>query len=623
MRAPADAGRDPESRLLVTARDRDGSRLGQPALARHLAEPDLADLLTTLRARETSTVWLFGGEPTLRNDLPDLVREALSTLGRIVGLRTDGLAFRDQATAAKLVQAGLGAVRIRLHAGRLDAHDWLSGLPGSGARALRAIAAFRELGTRTEIEALVTRVNAPYLGELVRLAHEIGVSAVHFERLVLVPGLSDDAIALGARLGLTEPYLEDAATAAAALGVRVHFRGFPLCALGVAQAAAGANPTWLVPRVWSDLEFAEPAPPGVVRCGKCTSNCQGAPNDYLERFGAAEFFSEGLDERGVEPRSRAASSPTREPVQHPMGRGQHAPATRLRVVRGLAAATTHAVRFVAASPDGLRPAIRVRWRGESRLEESLADEPGFRGPERTRAIRQRLVRAAQYGASRLRVVGDALLTHPDLAELLAELRHLAMPELELCAEGSALAELPPASLAAFAGMRRVDLPLFGPSNERHNAHMRTPDAFSATLGGLERLAQTVSVPVTVFANLSNATSAREFAEAWASGALPGTPQFRLGADGGSLDELAAEVAHIDHEGSRRALASLLPHCLAESGGFEGLCDVLGLEFTSSPEPTAPSSCDRLGSFQPCRCGARGRGRCPGIATGWTSNRIEP
>jgi molybdenum cofactor biosynthesis enzyme MoaA len=611
-----------ESRLLVTANERPGERLSEPLLAGALAEPALP-LLVALAARAAcpERLFLYGGEPTLRADLPALVREVRGATGHAVGLYSDGLAFRAAEQAEPLVRAGVERVRLRLHSARLDAHDWLSGIPGSGARVLRAIKVFRALGVRVELEALVTRPNAPYLGELVRLGAELGVAEFQFRRLVLTPRLANDAVALGARFGLCEAYFEDAGRTARDQRVALAFEGFPPCTLGSAHTLAAPEPEWLVAPAWPH-DARRPAPPEpAVRCHGC--DCAGAPSDYISRFGAWEFLSERLPP-GSPPPARAPRPAPGDDVVAPPPRGLRSPGTRLRVARALAErAELGGDPLVERGVVEPRSVLRVRWRGGTRLVPSVSEEAS-KAPEPTRGIRQRLVAAAQYGARRLRVVGESVLTHPEAPDLLTELTRLSVPELELAAEGSALSDLPDAALAKLAGFNRVEVPLFGVDDAGHNAAVLSPDAFARTLAGVERLARVAPGRVGVFGVLAEASLASEFAAAWARGALPGEPRFRLAARGGSLDELATVVRRLEQGPSRAALERLLPLCARADGAAvardagEPDTAAWGLEFTRGAEPLPASVCDPRGDFAPCGCGAAG---CPGSARGWSRSAI--
>lgn len=617
-----------ELRLLVTARDRPEARLTDPVLPSELVEPEIASLVrAAAAARGPGPLWLFGGEPTLRADLPELVGAVASAFRGPIGLRTDGLAIRSAAAAEPLVRAGLGRVRIRLHSPRFDAHDWMTGLRGSGVRALRAAQVCAELGLGLELEALVTRVNAPYLAELVRLGRELRVSAYRFGRLVLGPEVADDAIALGARLGLTEPYLEEAAAAAFEQGAKLSFAGFPTCALGNALGKAGTSLTralWLSSEEWSGQYPRELAAEPNVRCKACTADCAGAPSDYVARFGAWEFLSERADASSL-----TSPTPTRrerpqpgDKVLPPAPRGTRSPGTRLRVARGLASsAELDGDPLLPRGEPRVEPSIRTRWQGTTRLASELADAPNS-APEPTRIVRQRLVQVAQYGARRLRVTGDAILTHPAALDLLAELPRLGIAQLELCTEGSVLAELTAAGLQALSCFEHVYVPLFAATAAGHNARVLHLDAFERTLRGAEVLSRDYGTQVSAFAVVANAEDAVAFADAWAQGALPGEPLFRLSEHGSSLDALFDALASLSHAPSRQALERLLPSCLRDAAAATGATalDALEPEFTHTLAPRAASACDRLGQFRSCACGSVG---CPGVALGWISNRIEP
>ncbi len=67
-----------------------------------------------------------GGEPTLREDLPELVAYAES-LGMITGLNTNGRRLADSHLCQALAQSGLDHVQITLNSTRAEVHDRLSG----------------------------------------------------------------------------------------------------------------------------------------------------------------------------------------------------------------------------------------------------------------------------------------------------------------------------------------------------------------------------------------------------------------------------------------------------------------------------------------------------------------
>ena len=65
-----------------------------------------------------------GGEPTFREDLPDLIAYA-ENLGQITGINTNGRKLKDAWFVDKLVQAGLDHVQITLESNQEHIHDAL------------------------------------------------------------------------------------------------------------------------------------------------------------------------------------------------------------------------------------------------------------------------------------------------------------------------------------------------------------------------------------------------------------------------------------------------------------------------------------------------------------------
>jgi hypothetical protein len=262
-----------ETRVVVTRRTRPGSRLA-------LESSDVDDpSIDALRAAPPGC-WLYGGEPTLRADLPALI----AALGAL-GIASDGLALTDERAVAALMEAGLSRVRIFVHAARSDAHDWLAGMDGALKRALRAIRICRAADLAVEIAATVTRPTLPHLEELIALASRLGVERVTLSQLRW-QGAPPEAVTLAPRYGLVDAPLRQAIARAAREGVIVH-HDFPAC------AAPGAIEQRREPTYWRD------APRRMVHCANCprAPGCDGAPESYVARFGWSELPSAAVDER--------------------------------------------------------------------------------------------------------------------------------------------------------------------------------------------------------------------------------------------------------------------------------------------------------------------------------------
>ncbi len=129
------------------------------------------------------SVSFTGGEPTLRADLPDLVRHARA-LGMRVNLITNGAA-RGPDTACTLIDAGLNSVQVSVEGTHAEVHDAVTGVPGSFDHALRTVDAFREAGAYTHINTTLNQLNLEDALGIPALARRLGLE--RFSMNMMIP----------------------------------------------------------------------------------------------------------------------------------------------------------------------------------------------------------------------------------------------------------------------------------------------------------------------------------------------------------------------------------------------------------------------------------------------------
>jgi uncharacterized radical SAM superfamily Fe-S cluster-containing enzyme len=157
-----------------------------PAKAR--TEPDLAQIekwyKSVLRAGTGCNIQLSGGEPTIRDDLPDIV-----TMGRRLGfdfiqVNTNGLRLsRDEAYLEALAKAGLASVFLQFDAMSDRAYENLRGRPMLQEK-LRALEACGRHGIGVVlVPTIAPGVNQEQIGPILELATRQSpvVRAVHFQ----------------------------------------------------------------------------------------------------------------------------------------------------------------------------------------------------------------------------------------------------------------------------------------------------------------------------------------------------------------------------------------------------------------------------------------------------------
>jgi hypothetical protein len=423
--------------LLVTARRRAPDRLENSLHDAGLDEPSIEALVA---APGAGPVLLGGGEPTLRADLPALLR-ALRAAGAAPALDTDGLALSSPAALAALRGAGLAGLRLRLHSLVPEAHDYLEGLAGAQRRAVIALG--RALDAQLPVEVLtpISRPAAPLLLAMARGLPPRGARPAPRWTLrwpVLADPELAHLVAVQPRPSLVEDHILAAVHEALSLGLRVQVEGLPAC------VAPSLDPALRVPSpAQLDPGGLARALAPAARCVGCAmgeaASCPGFSAAWVDRLGDAELRSE-------RPGPRAAPPPplptTGGPPPAPPPRAGRAPLTRPRDLRRLA-----------------------RWPGLAGDPSLATAGEGPAGPLRlalvgpSRAARAALARVAQERPPRLVLGPDALMERPDGVDLLRDALRISVPEVIVRAAPHGLAAVPDRALVGLRGLRAWVWPL--------------------------------------------------------------------------------------------------------------------------------------------------------------------
>jgi radical SAM protein with 4Fe4S-binding SPASM domain len=156
---------------------------GRPRAYPELASEQWMRILDRLQAIGIPHVCFTGGESTLREDLPQLVRYAAS-LGMVTGLLTNGRRLAHPGYVKLLAEAGLDHVQITLESHLPEIHDRMVSAPGAWRQTVDGIRA--ALGTQLYVMTNTTLLaeNAPQLEGTITFLGEIGVPTVGFNALI-------------------------------------------------------------------------------------------------------------------------------------------------------------------------------------------------------------------------------------------------------------------------------------------------------------------------------------------------------------------------------------------------------------------------------------------------------
>jgi len=122
-------------------------------------------------------VCFTGGEPTLRDDLAELVRYG-EEQGLVTGLLTDGRRLRDQEYLDGLLQAGLDHIQITLASHRPELYDEIVGQDGAWQEVDAGLRYAIDGDIYVVVHIVVVPANADDVVESVAYLAELGVPAV-------------------------------------------------------------------------------------------------------------------------------------------------------------------------------------------------------------------------------------------------------------------------------------------------------------------------------------------------------------------------------------------------------------------------------------------------------------
>lgn len=141
-------------------------------------------LLERIRSdAKVPSVSFTGGEPLLHPQLPELIRHARS-LGLRVNLITNGT-LCDAAMIQRLLEAGLNSAQVSLEGAAPEIHDAVTGVGGSHAASMAALAGFRDAGIVVHPNTTLNRLNADDALRMPELVRSLGLK--RFSMNLMIP----------------------------------------------------------------------------------------------------------------------------------------------------------------------------------------------------------------------------------------------------------------------------------------------------------------------------------------------------------------------------------------------------------------------------------------------------
>jgi radical SAM protein with 4Fe4S-binding SPASM domain len=124
-----------------------------------------------------------GGEPTLRDDLPELIAHA-QKIGIVTGLVTNGRRLKEKEFLANLERAGLDFAQVTLESNNPDIHDKMTDSKGSWQETVEGIRNLIPTTIYTTTNTTLTKLNSASFLETLDFLHSMGVRAFGCNALI-------------------------------------------------------------------------------------------------------------------------------------------------------------------------------------------------------------------------------------------------------------------------------------------------------------------------------------------------------------------------------------------------------------------------------------------------------
>ena len=156
---------------------------GGPHVTDELGTDDWKKLIDRLHMIGVFILTFTGGEPTLREDLPELLRYA-ENRGAVTGLITNGRQLRDKDYVEQLDKAGLDFVQITLESYRPQVHDKMTSSKGSWKETVAGIKNALQTKVYVTTNTTLSKYNASEFLQTMDFIKELGISAFGCNSLI-------------------------------------------------------------------------------------------------------------------------------------------------------------------------------------------------------------------------------------------------------------------------------------------------------------------------------------------------------------------------------------------------------------------------------------------------------
>jgi radical SAM protein with 4Fe4S-binding SPASM domain len=216
-----------------------------PYRGNEMAEMTTEEVRTVIkiihRDAHVPTISFTGGEPTLRDDLPELVHYAHS-LGMRTNLITNGIRCADMYFVGELARAGLKSAQVSLESHDESLHNEITGNSNAFRDCVQGIINLKSSGIHTHTNTTICRKNSSHLMPLARFVREEFNADYLSMNMIIATGIARDNDNTGIGYSGIENILKPLLDYCEILGIRfVWYSPTPYCVFNPLDHGLGSK----------------------------------------------------------------------------------------------------------------------------------------------------------------------------------------------------------------------------------------------------------------------------------------------------------------------------------------------------------------------------------------------
>jgi MoaA/NifB/PqqE/SkfB family radical SAM enzyme len=246
------------------------------------------------------SVVFTGGEPSIRNDILELISFAKDLGFKTIQLQTNGRRFYYRDFCKQMIEAGMNEFSPALHGHSALIHDSLTRSKGSFKQTVWGIKNIKSFGIPILTNTVVTLQNYRYLSKIAKLLVNLGVDQYQFAFVHPIGNAWKNFDEIVPSISEAAPYIHKGLQIGIDAGIRVMAEAMPYCMMqGYEQYVAETQiPKTKIMDAGYVVEDYDKIRRQVCKskfpqCRSCKFDvmCEGPWKEYAEKMGSKEFKS--------------------------------------------------------------------------------------------------------------------------------------------------------------------------------------------------------------------------------------------------------------------------------------------------------------------------------------------